>query len=235
MRGVLFIHGFSAVEEDNRYLIEYLKKKHIPVYTFILPGHETKHIGKVPYEKWLDASRKELENVLKKHKKVDIIGHSMGAAIAAILASEYKQVHKLVLISPAFEVGSFSQNREDFRNLFKKRGENIETGFEGMFKKAFRVPFSDLKEVKKLGELASSKLESVTCPVLLLHGTLDQIVPFSSSIHAMEKIKSKKHLTVITDVRHQVLKSHKKEQVARYIYKYLQGGLHFRLAVTEHL
>ena len=44
----------------------------------------------------------------------------MGCIIATNLASRYKQVEKLVLISPAFIFGNFEQNKEDLKAKAKE-------------------------------------------------------------------------------------------------------------------
>lgn len=227
MKTILFIHGFSAREEDNIYFLEYLKRKKVDVNTFILPGHLENKVEKISYDKWLEASEEELKKLMEQKKSVILIGHSMGGAIATILASKYK-VKKLVLIAPAYNVGSFHQNKEDFKNLIlRKNNKDLGTGFEGLLRKTLTVPRSDLKEVKKIASLATEKIGSVTCPVLLLHGTMDQIVSVTSSVEAYGNFNCKKTFTLLTNVRHQVFKSNKKEEISSYIYKFIKGGLSF--------
>jgi esterase/lipase len=236
MKTVLFIHGFSAKMEDNIYLLEYLeKKKNIRIKTFTLPGHTEHGVEKITYDKWIKKAEEELLETLKETKKVILIGHSMGGAIATILAAKYPQVEKLILIAPAFTVGSLIQNREDIKDVVLRKKHPFGTGFEGVLRKLFTVPFSDLKEVRKIATLANSILVQVKCPILLLHGTIDQVVPISSSIEIYAKIKGEKQFTILTDVRHQVFKSEKKEEIAKYIYTYIVGGIHFKLRRKEHI
>lgn len=236
MKTILFIHGFSAKKEDNAYLLDYLeKKKSICLKTFTLPGHTEHGVAKITYDKWLEKAEEELLKISKGTKQIILIGHSMGGAIATILASKYKEVNKLVLVSPAFTVGSLVQNREDIKDLFLRKEHPFGTGFEGVIQKIFTVPFKDVKEVRKVAHLAHASLEQIDCPVLLLHGTIDQVVPISSSIEVYAKIKGEKQFTILTDVRHQVFKSAKKEEISRYIYSYIVGGIHFKLHRKEHI
>lgn len=160
----------------------------------------------------------------------------MGGAIASILTSKYPEIKKLILISPAFDVGSFLQNKEDIKNVFlKKVDKKLGTGFEGILKKALHVPKGELKEVKKMADLALSSIEKVTAQTLLLHGTIDHVVAITSSIEAYAKLTCKKHFTVLTDVRHQVFKSHKRKEIETYIYRFIQGGLPWMMAKKNQL
>ena len=112
LKAVLFIHGLSAKKEDNEYFIKRMNDfKNIELFTFTLPGHENDIVTKVTNKEWLDKSEEELQKILTKYKKVTIVAHSMGTIIAVNLASKYKEVEKLVLISSAFKFGSFKQNR----------------------------------------------------------------------------------------------------------------------------
>ncbi len=236
MRTVFFIHGFSAKKEDNAYLFDYLeKKKGIRLKTFTLPGHTEHGVAKITYDKWLEKAEEELCRIKKDKKQIILVGHSMGGAIAAILASKYKEIEKLILIAPAFTVGSPVQNREDLKALFLRKDHPFGTGFEGVLQKLFTVPFKDVREVRKVALLAQASLEQIECPVLLLHGTMDQVVPISSSIEVYAKIKGEKQFTILTDVRHQVFKSRKKEAISKYIYLYILGGIRFKLNQKEHI
>jgi hypothetical protein len=223
---VVFIHGFSAKKEDNEYLINYLKEKHIKVKTIDLVGHKDNKVERLPYKKWLDEAEKSLKEIIKKEKNIILIGHSMGGAISTILAERYHEIKKLILLAPAFNIGSITQNKEDLFNIIKGNvNQEYKTGFEGVLKKTRMIPFSDLYEVKKLGKLAFKSLEKVKCKTLILHGTLDQVVCITSSIKAYACLNAKKHFTLLMNVRHQMLKGYKKEEISKYIYYYIKGGI----------
>lgn len=224
---VVFIHGFSAEEKDNKYFLEFLESKGVNLSVIHLKGMTDKKVESLSYKVWLNEAEKDFKRIVGYNKKVILVGHSMGGAIATILAERYPDnVKKLVLISAAFDVGSSIQNKMDFFNFFENRkNDKLQTGFEGVLRKSLIVPIRDIFEVKKMGKLAKSSLNKIECPTLILHGTMDQIIPMTSSMNAYSKLKSKKHLTLLLDVRHQVFKSFKKDEISKYIYMYMRGGI----------
>lgn len=237
MKQILFIHGFSAKKEDNEYFLNQMNKKlDVEVHTFVLPGHSEKKVDRVSYTEWLEKSEEELLYLMNKSDNVYLVAHSMGAVIATYLAAKHKGIKKLVLISPAFEVGNFDQNKEDLKNLLKgKIDKDLGTGFEGVLKKVFTIPAKEYEEVIKIGKIGLQEISKIECPVLILHGTKDNVVPLVSSINAYGLVRSKKHFTLITNVRHQVFKSSKKEIIADYIYDYIKGGFRWKMHRKENI
>lgn len=222
-KAVLFIHGLSAKKEDNQLFIDEMKKyPNIDMFSFVLPGHEDDRVTKVKYEMWIDKSEKELLNILKKYKKINIVGHSMGTIIAINLASRYREVSKLVLLSPAFIFGNIKQNKEDFKNLINNRvDKDLGTGFEGFFKKFIEVPTSVMFEYKKLAVKNKKNISKIKCPTLIIHGNADNVIPVSSSEFVYDNLKCKKDIVIVDKARHQVFKSIKKTNIIKYIYKFI--------------
>ena len=187
-----------------------------------MPGHEEDKVTYVSYQKWLDKAEKEFLSL--KSKKVILIGHSMGAIIAAHLASMHS-VKKLILLSPAYYFGSLKQNEEDLKNIFKsKKGD---TGFEGCFSKMKHVSLRSFMEYIKLSHIGRHDISNITCPVLIMHGDKDPVIRLKSSEYVLKKLKSKKEFVLIKDVRHQLFKSVKKEMISKYIYDYICGGIRY--------
>ena len=223
MKAILFIHGLSAKVEDNRYFLDEMKKyKNIDIYSFILPGHENDKVTKCKRKEWLNKSEYELKNLLKKYSKVTIVAHSMGTIIAINLASKYKEVDKLVLIAPAFQFGSFKQNKEDLKNILKGNiDENIGTGFEGSFRKFIEIPKSVMVEYYKMSTENRNNISKIKCPTLVMHGDIDNVIAIDSSKYVYDNLKCQKDLVIMKNVRHQVFKSIKKEQITKYIYNFI--------------
>ena len=231
MKAVLFIHGLSAKKEDNEYFIKRMKDyRNIKLFTFTLPGHENDMVTKVTNKEWLDKSEEELKKILTKYKKVTIVAHSMGTIIAINLASKYKEVEKLVLISSAFKFGSFKQNTKDLKNILTKKVDNdIGNGFEGAFKKFVEIPKSVMIEYRRLADKNKENISKIKCPVLLLHGDMDNVVSLESSKYLYDNLNCEKELVIIKNVRHQIFKSNKKEIITKYIYNFITFNILYKL------
>lgn len=235
MKAVLFIHGLSAHEEDNEYFIQKMREyPNIYFYTFRLPGHEQNKMAKVKYQEWLDKSEEELVKILQHHKKVQIVAHSMGTIIAVYLAAKYHEVESLVLLSSAFLFGSFEQNKKDFKKILRHDiDDNLGTGFEGVFTKLFQVPKSVMIEYLKMSKKIRPYISNITCPVLLIHGLEDNVISVESSKYVYQNLNCRKDLLLVKNVRHQIFKSKRKEEITNYIYRYLSSKVLYSMTKKE--
>lgn len=231
MKAVLFIHGLSAKEEDNKYFIDRMRRfRNIDIYTFTLPGHSDDKVSRVKYSSWIEASENELNKILKKYKNVTIVAHSMGTIIATNLAARFKEINKLVLISPAFIAGNIKQNGTDLKNLIFNNVDNeLGNGFEGFLTKFINVPKSVWFQYRKMARINMSNISRITCPTLIMYGDYDNVVSKKSVLYVYDSLNCKKDLVVINKVRHQIFKSNKKERITKYIYRFITFNLLYRL------
>lgn len=235
-KAVLFIHGFSANFAENEYCINKLQQfQKYDVYIFTLPGHENFIMdSKVTYDEWIKASEEMLKKLLKIYHEVYLIGHSMGGVIASYLATIYP-VRKLVLIAPAFEYLNLEQNKKDLLENFHNHSKK-DSGFEGLLEKIITVRVSNIKEFRKLVDKYHDEVIKVNIPTLLLHGDIDNVVPIESSVYAYKSIKTdKKFFTILSDVRHQVFISEKKDKIVNYIYEFLRRDYTFKKVYKDKL
>ena len=232
MKAVLFIHGLSAKKIDNDYFIEKMKKMHnIDIYSFVLPGHEGDKVSKVKYKEWIKKSECELNKVLKNYKEVTIVAHSMGTIIATNLAVRYKQIKKLVFISPAFIFGNFEQNKKDLKKIVHKEVDmDLGTGFEGSFTKLKEIPLSVWTEYRKMAKKNIKNIGKIKCPTLIIYGTSDNLVSKKSVLYVYNNLNCKKDIIMVDNVRHQVFKSSKRRLITNYIYKFISFNILYEIS-----
>ena len=62
-----------------------------------------------------------------------------------------------------------------------------------------------------------------------MHGSIDNVIPLKSSEYVYENLACHKDFVIINNVRHQVFKSTKKEQITKYIYNFITFNLLYEL------
>lgn len=137
--------------------------------------------GEIKHERELHADAKFLYSyLLKQYKEEEIVlfGASLGTGIAAKLAAE-KSPNKLILETPYY----------NFYQVAK-----------------FHYPYLPTSWLLKYKLRTDRYLKDVKCPVYLIHGTEDLIVPYESSLK-LKKIKPDAQLIAIENGSHSNLDS----------------------------
>ena len=234
---ILVVHGFCGGLWENEYLVNNLQQYHnLDVYAYTLPDHEKDFLSKANYRDWINDTERHYLDLSKKYKNIILIGHSMGGVICSYLASKY-QVKKLILIAPAFEYLNFTKNKEDLKNIKSiVKEKNNYSLYKDFATKLIRYSPFVLNEFRKLVKENKDTVKNITCETLILHGSIDEIVPLSSSKYAYDCINTnKKYLKVIEGVRHRVFLSDKRDIICNYIYKFIKGGYTWKRMIKQKL
>jgi carboxylesterase len=100
--GVLLLHGFGDTPQTLALLARRLHKSGYSLYAPLLPGHgrNMESFGRTGASDWVDAAKEAFTQMQSRHEKVSIVGLSMGAALAVMVASERRDLSALVLLAP---------------------------------------------------------------------------------------------------------------------------------------
>ena len=100
--GVLLLHGFGDTPQTLSLLARRLSKSGYGVFAPLLPGHgrTMDAFRRSRAADWIDAARQSLARVCSRYNTVSVVGLSMGAALAVLLAAESSEIASLVLIAP---------------------------------------------------------------------------------------------------------------------------------------
>jgi carboxylesterase len=100
--GVLLLHGFGDTPQTLALLARRLHKSGYSLYAPLLPGHgrNMDAFGKSRATDWISAAKSALAQMRSRHDSVSVVGLSMGAALAVLLAAELDDIPALVLIAP---------------------------------------------------------------------------------------------------------------------------------------
>lgn len=120
-----------------------------------------------------------------------LVGHSLGGPIAARLAALYPaRVRGLIIVA-----GSLDPARES-----PGLGQQIATtDFVRFFlPQTLDNSMGELAAAKKQTELLAPELCKITCPVIVIHGTKDELVPYANAAYAQRMLTNAKSVSIVT-------------------------------------
>jgi esterase/lipase len=169
---------------------------------------------------WIERAETALALAIGRQERVWLVGFSMGGVIASHLASIYP-VERLVLLAPAFDYVS--------TRLVKLKAQEI---VDDLLKRPKANPdFPPLPETfnavfREVIATCSPGVTHVNCPVLLMHGTDDEVIPVRSSEGAYAKIPhERKRLLILKGVQHRILDSGMGHDVLQIMHDFFEGKL----------
>lgn len=183
-------------------MFDYLKSRYEFEYEFpVYPGHGTiLDLKSATGDEWYEEALNAYRQLKQRVDRVYIIGFSMGGVFASHIA-QHEPVDKLVLIAPAFEHIKLSQlNR---LNLTPRHfSEHMKMKLYQKIKKRLKdIPFRAYQEFKTIVETKKDGVENIQSQTLIIHGTLDLLVPYEASVDLAEKIPNAT-LDLIEDAPH---------------------------------
>lgn len=223
-KAVLLIHGFVGSTKDLEPLFFSLNHEmKFDVYNFLLPGHDEIKYS-ISNEDWLKATEEKMNELIKYgYHDIYVVGHSMGGLIATNMAIKYpKYVKKLVLLAPAFNYLT-NDHKSPLKKLATSGTKLLKDyEFHEIINRTFKATPKMIKEFIKLVDKSNGLIEKVNCPLLIMQGNNDVVVPLESSLNVFEKAKMKNKTFVLLDkVNHDIFNSSKTELINEYIKKFL--------------
>ena len=165
------------------------------------------------------------------YKKIYVIGHSMGGILATYVAGKYPQIKKVVLMNAAFDYINIKQNKEDIKDRDLEK-------YSHLWEKALRTSPLMIYEFTKLVKKGQNYLSKVSCPVLILRSTRDEIVPYETGEYIYNNLKTpinKKWITDVVGAWHCIISSKKKEITSSYIKSFLKGGTIWKMNIKKEI
>lgn len=222
---ILIIHGFVGGTYDQENLANYLElNKKYDVFQFTLPGHDV-NLSKVKYTEWITSSEDKLKWLIDNgYTNIYLIGHSMGGVIATYLATKYKEIKKLVLAAPSFQYLNVVEKKLNIADSLKQTPEVIkEYGGDEIISRFLKLNVSGTKEFMKLVREYYNYPKDLTCPVLIIQGKSDNVVPITSSKYVYDNVKSRiKKIVYVDGLTHEVFKSDKDEVIFKLVENFLK-------------
>lgn len=181
----IIIHGFAGNPREIEPLAHALKKLGYTIRIPLLPGHRMNDVRmkKATALEWIQKIEKIVLHSLTLYKKIHVIGFSMGAMIASIMASRYS-ITSLVLLSPAVIVLSSFLLKKKLKKMFhQSRGERSSNSNRTVNLPPFiqTARFSNMVQFQKVVSQAKEIFQHISIPVCIIHGAKDETADPKSS------------------------------------------------------
>ncbi len=193
-----FIHGSPGDwKAYSKYLEDEELLQHFRIAVFDRPGFgESTPVKSIH----LDEQAKLLIAVCMENsngKSCYLIGHSLGGPIAVLMAGLHPELFDGIALL-AGSVCPALESPERWRNIF--RMDPIRKFIPANLRRSNDEIFNFKKDIRMLDPC----WDNITCPVLLIHGTKDPLVPFGNATYAMKRLHNSSQITLlkIVDANH---------------------------------
>ncbi|MCM2532768.1 alpha/beta fold hydrolase [Neobacillus pocheonensis] len=225
----IIIHGFAGNPWEIEPLAHALERMGYEVMTPLLPGHRMNkgRMGKATSLDWLQMMEKIVKQAMEENKKIHLIGFSMGAMIASIMAYR-NQISTLVLLSPAvYAVTPYllKMKLEQFFHRPRTRENRLLSGQRILKNPSFirSTPLYNLFQFQKIVREAKMIFQHISIPICIIHGQKDETIDPKSSELIYRVVSSKeKELHYLPHSKHHICQDCEVDTVIQIVTKFLE-------------
>ncbi|WP_219884515.1 YqiA/YcfP family alpha/beta fold hydrolase [Merismopedia glauca] len=169
----IYLHGFASHPQSAK--AKYLRDR----FTSIGLNLQIPDLNQDDFSH-LTISRqvKQVANLLpSKTDSVTLIGSSLGGLTAAILAQDYLQIDRLILLAPAFNFLSHWLPKLGDEKLDRWQSEKYLPVYHSYEQKHLPLNYNFINDARQYEKLPFSR----SLPTLIIHGINDETIPINSS------------------------------------------------------
>ena len=232
--GVLLLHGFGDTPQTLALLARRLKKTGYSVLAPLLPGHgrTLEAFGKSRASEWIAAAKQAYIDMRSRHDLVSVVGLSMGGALAALVASEQREIPALVLIAPYLGMPRWLRIAAATHLLWGKLAGQV----NGRSPRSIHDPIEREKnlaygavtgralfELSKVMSRARKALPEVTAPTLIVQSREDPRISPEVAQSALQRLGAREKRLVWTEgAGHIITVDYGRERVFTEVEKWLR-------------
>lgn len=236
--GVLLVHGFTGAPTEMRLLGDTLHSRGMTVSAPLLPGHGTtvEDMNHRRWREWTACVERALADLRSRCSPVFVGGLSMGSLLTLYLAAQHPDLAGAMLYAPALKI---ADRRLAMTHVLKYFIRSIPKGddYYRDFTSPTAVqhiwsyeanPVAAGAELDSLRRATERLLPQITCPLLVVHSTLDPSIRLDSAQAIMNGVSTPaadQFLLTLHNSGHNLLVDSEwefvAEQTARFIYAYL--------------
>ena len=225
MKVVVYFHGWNS-SKDSLPIVPLCEDYGYQYFNFDFYLHGAN--GLVNYDKPITFNDliMQAREVLKQfiNDEVILIGHSMGGAIALIVASEFKNINKLILIDPLYPTAEPNYNGGILQtisnldiNLKELSKQKISEDLKSLKAKADRYSLINKRDLVLLAQSFSKKefqdyfkdvKRNDSCQWYLIMGSKDAIFDASKTINWFKEFNPTTKIYEIEGASHSPYRSH---------------------------
>lgn len=189
---IIYLHGFYGDMDGKKGTkIEEIAKEHkVNLIKLNYLGHGTSS-GKVEdytMINWFDNIKTIIDN-FSENKKLLFIGSSMGGWFSYIMGLEYKdRVKAIITFSTAIDFVS-EVIEPKILNVDKNKEIVFEMRNSDGTKNGNVITKKMLEDSKKFNLLSKNKID-LNCPIRMIHGLWDTLIPYTIALKFLEKLTS---------------------------------------------
>jgi carboxylesterase len=210
----------------------YLHQRGYTIAGPLLPGHGTSvdDMNRCKWTDWTSYVEKSLADLQARCETVFVGGLSMGSVLTLYLAVQHPELDGIITCSPAvWPANRLIYLTPVFKYIISKRPKSEESDLTD--------PEADLRlwsyeedpifaahELLKLIRRVRRLLPQVTCPLLVIHSTLDQDIHPKSALFTYERVGSAdKELVTLRNSGHCITVDSEWKFVAEKTYEFIQA------------
>ncbi len=231
--GVLLIHGFTGSPPEMRLVGDYLNQRGLTVSGPLLPGHGTtaEDLNRCQWTDWTAHTEEALGQLQAGCERVFVGGLSMGALLTLYLAAQHPDLSGAIVYSPATMVANrliyltpiLKYLRREVPKPAEGDSDLTDAEAEGRVWSYETHPTFATHELLKLSRQVQRLLPQVSCPLLVIHSTLDRSIHPNSAPLTYERAGSKdKDLVTLHNSGHCLTVDSEWESVAEKTHQFVQ-------------
>jgi pimeloyl-ACP methyl ester carboxylesterase len=198
---VILCHGMESNKESEKLVAmsrELATKGILALrFDFSGSGESEGKFEEITYSGEVEDLRAAYDFVLRyKPKKIGVLGSSMGGTVALLFAAEERNVAALVTIAAPVHPERFSERLSTPEETRQWRARGF-TQYHGR-----RLNVSLLDDLEVLD--APKAARKISCPVLVIHGDQDDIVPVEEGHALFAELAAPKRLCIIEGSSHRL-------------------------------
>jgi uncharacterized protein len=196
---VILCHGMESNKESDKLILlgQKLARRDLLAlrFDFACAGQNGK-FEEITYSGEVEDLQAAFAFIRDRHAKIAILGSSMGGTVALLFAAQEPGVATVVTIAAPGHPERFTSRLLTPPQVQQWR-ETGHTFYHGR-----RINVSLLQDLEKLNVPAAAR--KISCPVFILHGERDEVVPVAEAHELYESLCCPKKLSIIQGADHRL-------------------------------